>query len=400
MIAKLVLGCMTLFLYAVAASASLAVASEPKLTYPTGTLLETENKIRAASVGEPSLTSVGGNITCSSAALTGNLKKNSGSAIEATIESVSFNSGGNCAGDHALIDTSVSENGIPWCFRSTPELKADEFQIRGNSCDKEGRPIRLVVTKTVPTRECVYESLEPIIGTYPTDPSEAILGSANTPFERVEGEVICPTDLELDSSYTFETTGGSPLYIATGPSLTGLSSGTEVRGRGSVVFTIGVSVTCSSELTGTLKKNTGGAIEIEIEDASVYGASTLNTCAWPIVGNQKFTFDGATNGLPWCLRATSGLGADEFQITGNGCASESRPIRFIADTYQTIECVYQRQAALAGTYTTHPKDAVLTFENAVFLKVGTQSGCPAQTQLDSSMTLERDIEGTQPLYIS
>jgi hypothetical protein len=405
-IRRIALGCTPLVLYILAACLPIpaAAGSEPELTYPTGTLLATASAIKATNVGAPQFTSTEGNIGCSSAAMTGKLNKNSGGSIEATIESVSFNSGGTCTGAHALsINTSPSENGLPWCLRSTPELKADEFQIRGNSCDKAVRPIRFQVSKYAVTRQCVYEQSEPLTGTYSTGEG-AVLTNVNTEFKRISGLLSCPEVLVVHSSYTLETVEGTPISVFPGPSLA-LSTGTEVRASStsSVQLTgiAGATLTCSSsELTGTLVKNSGSEIEVDIEGASISGESTLNTCSWPmLIGNPEFTFGGATNGLPWCFRATSKMAADEFQIRGNSCASESRPIRFSYDLYGTTGCVYERKAALTGSYATHPNDAALNFEEAIFLEVGSSKICPDQTQLDSSMTLESDGEG-KALYIS
>lgn len=389
-------------------------ANSPEVTYPTGTKLATETKLRAVNVGEPKLTLGATTVTCASSQLEGKLTKNTGEAVEATIESASF-SGGGCSHNGSqwtAISTAPKEHGIPWCLRSTPEHLEDEVQIRGGKCSEvPAQPIRLEV-KTQETQlffECVYERSPAVSGTYQTHPGDAVLTSNNVEFTRVGGNVvICPASMKLDTSFTFEKEEGStgPLYISAGPRLTfptgtTLAAGNKLKGTsvGSIKMTTSTgTVECTGgELTGTLKTNSGTAIEADIESAAFTG-----TCPGPF-GNVTWTFKPATNGLPWCLRATSAMAADEFQIRGNSCASAARPIRIFSEqffTATTLECLYERSAPLSATYTTHPEDAVLKFNNATFLEVEPKQGsCPDEAQLDSSMTLEQKAEG-KPLYIS
>jgi hypothetical protein len=214
--------------------------------------------------------------------------------------------------------------------------------------------------------------------------------------------------MTLDTSFTFEKEEGSAgsVYFSAGPRLTfptgtTLATGSKLKGVsiGSIKMTTSVgTVECTGgEMTGTLNSNSGTSIEADVESAAFTG-----TCS-SLVGNVTWTFKPATNGLPWCLRATSKLAADEFQIRGNNCASASRPIRIFSEqfaTFTSLECLYERSAPLSGTYTTHPEDAVLKFNNATFLEVEPKKeSCPDEAQLDNSMTIEQKTE-KKPLYIS
>ena len=394
-------------------SSALATNS-PEVTYPTGTKLATETKLRAVNVGEPKLTLGATTVTCSSSQLEGKLTKNTGEEVEATIEAASF-TGGDCShngGQWTAISTAPKEHGIPWCLRSTPEHLEHEVQIRGGKCSEvSAQPIRLEVNtqETKVVFECVYERSAAVPGTYQTHPGDTVLTSNNVEFLRVAGNiVICPASMKIDTSFTFEKEEGSagPLYTSAGPRLTfptgtTLATGSKVRGTsvGSIKMTTSTgTVECTSgEVTGTVKKNSGTEIEADIESAAFTGI-----CSSPL-GNVSWTFKPATNGLPWCLRATSAMAVDAFQIRGNNCASASRPIRMFSEqfaTFTSLECLYERSAPLSGTYTTHPEDAVLKFNNATFLEVEPKKGsCPDEAQLDSSMTLEQKVEG-KPLYIS
>jgi hypothetical protein len=382
----------------------------PELTYPTGTRLALEGKIRAVNVGETKFTSKTSTISCKTASLAGKLKKNNGTEVEADIESVTF--GGGCGGSSII--TTPESNGVPWCLRSTPELGTDEFQVRGGACAKPVQPIRFDTKLTTAIwQECVYERSATISGTYKTSPEDALLVSSEIEYLRVSGPFLCAASTKIDTSITFERdeAGTNPLYVSAGPALTSplgtlLAVGSKIRGKnvGEVKMTTSLgTVGCSgAELTGTLKKNTGKEVEADIESASFSGTGSGGACTSPLTGDLTWTFKPATNGLPWCLKANPELPVDGFQIRGNSCASASRPIRVIAEftTFSTDECHYERAAALAGAFTTHPEDARLEFKNATFLETEPKSGvCPDETTLDSSMTLEKDESGTLPVYI-
>jgi hypothetical protein len=151
------------------------------------------------------------------------------------------------------------------------------------------------------------------------------------------------------------------------------------------------------ETTGTLSKNTGSELEIDIESASSSGTGLSEECTpKPNSGPGRWTFNVATNGLPWCLRSVSKMVEDEVQIRGGRCSEAARPIRFTNDA-GLFTCTYERTGAMVGTVVTDPEDAVLQFAKQAFPPVTCGSESAA---FDLNLTLERDEEGAKPMYIS
>jgi len=157
-----------------------------------------------------------------------------------------------------------------------------------------------------------------------------------------------------------------------------------------------------TEVTGTLTKNKGSEIEADIESFSISGTGLGGICTGTILPQTDWIFASGTNGLPWCLRSTSTMKEDEAQIRGGSCTGVSRPIRIVQITTLEIplECVYERTAPIAGTYTTDPEDARLTFTGAEWLRTAGGFACAAAWKLDFNFTLERDEATASPLYIS
>ncbi len=162
---------------------------------------------------------------------------------------------------------------------------------------------------------------------------------------------------------------------------------------GNTVMTTSVgSIECSkSVITGTLTKNNGTKIEGNIETATFNGTESEERCSGPI-GAVKVT----NPSLPWCLASGA---SDTFEVRGGKCTEEPRAITFILHSALTGECKYTK-ASVAGKFTTHPEDAILTISEQEFTKEAGGIFCPGSGKLDMSFTLERDIEGTQPIYIS
>src|SRR5690349_14467750 len=267
--------------------ASAAAINTPELTFPTGTRLVTESKVRATNVGEVKFTGANGTIACTSAVLTGTLTKNNGSELEASLTSSSITGtggDGRCTGASFQTWVSIGTS----CLRSTPELTDDEFQIRGEACSKSASPVSVSFSKPIVATECVYERAATITGTFTTHPSDVVFTAKSPEFVRVAGNVVlCFAAFKLDSSFTFENNeaGVAPLYISAGPTLTfptgtKLTAGAKVRGHsvGSITLTSASGealLQCSAgETTGTLKKNSGTEVEVDIEGASYAGTGT------------------------------------------------------------------------------------------------------------------------------
>jgi len=209
--------------------AAATASNEPTLTYPTGSLLPVGSKIRGTNVGGFKVTTTSGTILweCPLNQVTGTLRKNSGSEVEADIESVTVAGtglGGACTKTgietHWIVNPET--NGLPWCLRSTPAMKEDEVQIRGGACSGASRSIRTVFRTTITGEtpsvvDCVYEHSGAITGTYTTHPSsDAIMTFNGSEWALVAGTFICGISWKLDMTITLEKDEGttSPTYIS------------------------------------------------------------------------------------------------------------------------------------------------------------------------------------------
>jgi hypothetical protein len=190
----------------------------------------------------------------------------------------------------------------------------------------------------------------------------------------------------------------------THPTGTRLATGTKIEATniGTTIMTdasTNTLVECSTAtMTGTLTKNDGSNVEGNITSASFSGTGSGGTCTGSF-GNITVTPNPATNGMPWCLRSTSTMATDEFQLRGNECSKAVRAIRFVLDAPFGATCTYQRGSAVVGTLTTHPEDAVLHVSHVEFPLLEGSFICPGAGYLDMSFTLETDGSNS-PLYIS
>lgn len=164
----------------------------------------------------------------------------------------------------------------------------------------------------------------------------------------------------------------------------------------------------TSVMTGELTKNNGTTVEGNVRSASFSGTGTevngVNECTGTF-GNITVT-TAVASGLPWCMRSTSTMKTDEFQIRGGLCSEAAREIRFILDSTTAGECTYGRTAAIVGTYTTDTEpelsDAVVHIKEQEFVKKAGGIGCPSVGYLEMSFTLETDTAPptAEPLYFS
>lgn len=162
-------------------------------------------------------------------------------------------------------------------------------------------------------------------------------------------------------------------------------------------------VECSqATMTGMLTKNDGSNVEGDITSTSFSGTGTGGECTSSFGGITVDTNIG--NGTPWCLRSTSTMGTDKFQVRGNACNLASRSITFVLTSTTVGTCKYNRTAALEGEYTTHPTDAILHLKPGASTEFALEEGgffCPSAGQLEMSFTLETDTTASaDPLYIS
>jgi hypothetical protein len=211
---KLLMACMALSAFVALAVPAIASAG-PVVTAPTGTNLAAGSPIEAKNVGELLMTDVNGNVLteCNSATMSGTLKTNSGTTVEGNVESAAFTghaTNGECTGSfgNVTVTANPATNGLPWCLRATSTMKADEFQLRGNSCSSAARPIRFVLHSTT-VGECVYQRSGAVVGEYKTHPSAAQLTVVKQEFTRFSGSFLCPSAGYLDMTFNLTTNGNS-----------------------------------------------------------------------------------------------------------------------------------------------------------------------------------------------
>jgi hypothetical protein len=198
----------------------------------------------------------------------------------------------------------------------------------------------------------------------------------------------------------------------TQPTGTRIGFGTSILGTslGAIKFETNVGtilVECNTaSFTGTVMQNNGTETAVTVETTTFKGTATGGACTSSF-GN--ITVDtNLGNGTPWCLRSTSTMNADEFQIRGSSCLAEQRSITFVLTSTTAGTCKYSRSSAIAGTYRTdtsaESSDAILSLArgaNTEFVKEEGGILCPSSFELEGSFTLERDESlAKNPLYIS
>jgi hypothetical protein len=144
--------------------------------------------------------------------------------------------------------------------------------------------------------------------------------------------------------------------------------------------------------TGSVTRNDGSNFESNITAVAI--SNNGSQCSGSL-GSTTVTTAVAINGVPWCLRSTSAMGTDEFQIRGNSCGNLARPIRLIFDMSLGSPCTYQRTAAISGAFTTGIGTTVLSLSSVEVVLLEGGIGCPAATYLDLSLSLETDGTSTR-----
>ena len=202
------------------------VSASPLLTYPTGTALPVKALLKATNMGNIRIADGSGSVLyeCTNSMLTGELTKNSGSEVEATISTADFGgtAGGGSACTSAFGTPSTTTGpptitgGTPWCLRATSKMAADAFEIRGGACSEASRSIRYVLDGA----GCAYRRTEPLKGTLTTDTgasSDAVLSLVEQSFTRESGAgLLCPAEYRWNINYTLETdkSTAEPLYLS------------------------------------------------------------------------------------------------------------------------------------------------------------------------------------------
>jgi hypothetical protein len=162
---------------------------------------------------------------------------------------------------------------------------------------------------------------------------------------------------------------------------------------------------CSTAtMTGYLTKNSGTEIEGDIHNTTFSGSGTSGECTSTFGGITVDTNIG--EGTPWCIKATSKMEPNEFQVIGGNCGT-AKEITFVLTSTTVGTCKYTREtktSPIKGTYTTHSTgDAVLSLAAGANTSFSKEEGgifCPSEGTLEMSFTLETDTPAVAPLYIS
>jgi hypothetical protein len=147
--------------------------------------------------------------------------------------------------------------------------------------------------------------------------------------------------------------------------------------------------------TGTVTKNSGGSVTVEIETADYRGdpSNPGIHCSGGFGGDITVTPSHTSAlGLPWCLHFTA---EDKFTVTGGKCSEATKALKFALHTATLGTCSYERSVAtgpITGSYTTHPANAVLTIvgANAKFTKTAGSVFCPSAIENFVAFTLTTD----------
>jgi hypothetical protein len=176
-----------------------------------------------------------------------------------------------------------------------------------------------------------------------------------------------------------------------------------------------VTLRCNSAtMTGTLTKNETGNVQGEISSAHFTGTGESGKCTGFINPTVDPLGLGTGVGQGWCLKSTSAMATDEFQVQGGKCTEAAKKLEFTLTT-GIGRCKYQAtKATLRGTFTTHPSDAVMTIPRSGLTQEekSTETGftkvedtipfnpCPSSSYLEMSFTLETDGVANSGVFIS
>lgn len=211
-----------------------SVASAIQLTHPTGTtapvgLLITGTNVAHAGTAQHTLMETGiGNVTCSSASLTGKLVRNepNGAHVVGEITKADFTGpeGEHCTsplGKTTVTPSLTSEtehNGaksLPWCVTAGAEDTITVFGQVGGSCTN-GQSRALFFTLHIAGGLTCGYSKASVTGLYTTHSAAAIATISNQEFTRVtSNSAFCPPSGKLKMAFTLETDAVNPtdLYI-------------------------------------------------------------------------------------------------------------------------------------------------------------------------------------------
>ena len=221
---KLFAACLVIAAFAVVPSFA---SANPILTEPTGTALGAGATITATNVGETTLVTSTGTLSCSKDDLHGTLVSNATAAgVKGEITAAKFGGTGplqsgaeanECTGSNFFTpNTTITPNqSLPWCLEAA--AAADTFSVKGGKCGAATAiSFKLDVTG-VGTCEYTRAVTSPITGTLVTDgggANENTAAIANTAFGLVSGPGLCPGEGKLNMRFSLETTTGAQIFIS------------------------------------------------------------------------------------------------------------------------------------------------------------------------------------------
>jgi hypothetical protein len=167
-----------------------------------------------------------------------------------------------------------------------------------------------------------------------------------------------------------------------------------------------------SSMTGELVKNTSGSVEGNITTTTFSGTGPvregLAECTSPSFWGNFSVDTNLGEGPPWCVRSTSTMAEDEFQVRGGKCTEAAKAITFVLTITSLGTCKYKRASTspITGEYTTdtaknNNSDAILHIKDAEFSNEEGGVTCPSLAYFDASYTLETDTTASSdPIWIS
>lgn len=220
---KLITACFALLALAAAVAPGTAFGS-PELLTSGGVKVAVGTELTGQNVGNITLTTASGNISCNKVEFSGKVTSNPGNLLEAALSSVTF------AGDDPEEErcTSTISDGaggtltvkptagnLPWCLKSA---KAGSWSFRGGGCAAAAK--NLVLTEHLFSQtgaaigSCVYERAE-LFGTYNVNSSPWVLTIGGVEaLTRVAGPAICPATQTPDGQIRVRTSAGGELRVS------------------------------------------------------------------------------------------------------------------------------------------------------------------------------------------
>lgn len=183
---------------------------------------------------------------------------------------------------------------------------------------------------------------------------------------------------------------------------TNVAHGTETKTQTVMTTSLGKIECTTATITGKVLVNNGTHVLGTVETAEfrkTAGSGTDSThCTAPgglgtVTVTPSHTSDnqgaGRPPSLPWCITAGA---EDRFEVWGEkeGDCAKKVPLTFTLHSSILGTCRYQREAAVVGTYTTHPSDAIVTIKDQEFKKMEGSGFCPTGGNLDMAFTLTTD----------